>query len=138
MTILLQLLKLIVPLLKEYGISNLRLKRGGGKSIVLLATGAAFIVLTMFIAYAVEQASTNLRLHEPMARQYQALERNNQRLSEQLEEAKAAAHTCDVFMQELKGKYPVDTEEKPAVQTSKYDPETKVMVPVGESATDNL
>lgn len=137
MTILLQLLKLIVPLLKEYGISNLRLKRGGGKSIVLLATTATIFILTMFIAYAVEQAQTNLRLHEPMARQYQTLERNNQRLTQQLEEARASSQTCDMLMKEIRGKYPAAA-STPAVELSHYDPVKKMMVSKDGKPLDNL
>lgn len=137
MTILLQLLKLIVPLLKEYGISNLRLKRGGGKSIVLLATTATIFILTMFIAYAVEQAQTNLRLHEPMARQYQTLERNNQRLTQQLAEAKASSQACDILMKEIRGNYPTTTVAPPR-ELSHYDPEKKVMVSKDETPLDNL
>ena len=84
MTILLQLLKLVFPLLKEYGISNLRMKRGG-KKLTFLATCATIFILSMFVSYMNEQATTNLRLHEPIARQYQSLERNNQRLTQQLD-----------------------------------------------------
>lgn len=137
MAILLQLLKLIVPLLKEYGISNLRLKRGGSKNILLIASSSTLFILTMFIAYAIEQAQTNLRLHEPMARQYQTLERNNQRLSQQLEDARTSAQACNVFMQELRERYSHAASE-PTARVSRYDPEKKVMVLSEEQAIGNL
>ncbi len=123
MTIILKLFKLVFPLLKEYGISNLRMKRGGGKKVVVFATAATLFVLTMFVGYLAEQANTNLRLHEPLARQYQSLERNNQRLSQQLEAARQSMYSCEAVMQELKGNCIVG-KAKP----SAYDPDKKIMV----------
>ena len=122
MAILLQLLKLVFPLLREYGISNLRMKRNG-KKITFLATATTIFILTLFIGYLSEQATTNLRLHEPIARQYQTLEKNDQRLIQQLEVVRQSRRACEGMLQECRDKFPTSV---PLAST--YDPEKKIMV----------
>lgn len=122
MTLLLQLLKLVFPLLREYGSSTLRMKRGGQK-LTFIASAATIFILSMFVSYLNEQATTNLRLHEPLARQYQALEKNNQRLTQQLEAARQTQYICDAMLDEYKGLCP----SVPKGQLV-YDPEKKIMV----------
>jgi spore germination cell wall hydrolase CwlJ-like protein len=80
----------------------------------------------MFLGYAVEQATANLQMHEPMIKQYQSLEKNNARLTEQLAESQESAQQC------LASLTHPEAASEPVVAAknvlSHYDPEKKMMV----------
>lgn len=126
MPILLKLLKLVFPLIKEYGISNLKL-RNGNRGVFTFACILTILILTFFNIYSTEQATRNLNLHKPIIDQYNDLVKENAKLKEQLDAVKMNLYQCESRAYELaksKGIITADGEAKEYV----YDPNSKMII----------
>lgn len=126
MTLLIQLLKLVYPLMKEYGFSNLKLNNGrrGAFTFVCIVT---IFLLTLFNIYATEQATRNLSLHKPVIDQYNDLVKENAKLKQQLDSVKLNLYQCESRAYELatsKGIVTADGQAKEYV----YDPKSKMII----------
>lgn len=130
MNLLLTLLKLAWPLLKEYGISSLRLKKTNGRLFAIIVGFVGLVYMAGLVAYLAEQANQNLELHQPLIEQYNALAKDHYKLQVELDTTRNQYHICERKFGEL-----ITTCS--AVKTSGsdevnyiYDTERKVMIPV--------
>lgn len=116
------------PLIKEYFWSGGDDQKGTGKKLLLGCTLIAVIVSLMVTVYLTEQAKQNLKVQEPIIRQYNQIINENSLLKEQLTQSQTDLLECESrthkIIMECKSKA-MDAFVK---GNYVYDPVTKTMI----------
>lgn len=96
-----KLLKLALPLFKEYLTSSLKEQGKTSYGLKVLAQLILVVWLTIMINYLVEQASLNLSLHEPLIKQYGEIYKRNREQAYEISTMRAQMAEKDALIVKL-------------------------------------
>ena len=94
-SILLKLGATLWPLMREYILSDGIKGKGLGANIAAIIVGGALILITMVTVYLAEQAKQNLKIQEPIIKQYNDLTTENENLKGRVVELQNSVFQCE-------------------------------------------
>lgn len=123
MNLLIVLFKLVVPLLKEYGLSNLRMQNSNSTFIAKTVAFVAILLQCLMVLFLAEQSTNNLELHRPIVEQYKAVVKKAETQEIELKESQVRLFQCQMTVTSNSCLPP------PTIKSGfHYDPDKKIMV----------